>query len=39
VLLRLLLTLFPDGSDRRKLLWDTPRALLGFGSDGAPGRS
>jgi len=39
VLLNLLLTLFPDGSDRRKLLWDTPRALLGFGSDGAPGRS
>ena len=32
VLLSLLLTLFPDASERRKLLWDTPRELLGFGS-------
>ncbi len=32
VLLKDLLALFPDPSDRRKLLWDTPRALLGFGS-------
>jgi predicted TIM-barrel fold metal-dependent hydrolase len=31
VLLKLLLKLVPDASDRRKLLWDTPRALLGFG--------
>jgi len=30
VLLRLALTLFPDTADRRKLLWDTPRKLLGF---------
>ena len=30
VLLRLALTLFPDAADRRKLLWDTPRALFGF---------
>ena len=26
------LTLFPDASDRRKLLWDTPCKLLGFAS-------
>jgi len=32
VLLQLLLTLFPDASDRRKLLWDTPRELFGFAS-------
>jgi predicted TIM-barrel fold metal-dependent hydrolase len=32
VLLNLLLRFFPDASERRKLLWDTPRALLGFGS-------
>jgi len=32
VLLKLALALFPDGSDRRKLLWDTPRKLFGFGS-------
>lgn len=32
VLLDLLMTLFPDASDRRKLLWDTPRKLLGFAS-------
>jgi len=30
VLLHLALTLFPDVSDRRKVLWDTPRELLGF---------
>ena len=30
VLLNLLLTLFPNTSDRRKLLWDTPRKLFGF---------
>jgi predicted TIM-barrel fold metal-dependent hydrolase len=30
VLLRLVLTLFPDATDRRKLLWDTPRELFGF---------
>ena len=30
VLLKLVLDLFPDASDRRKLLWDTPRELLGF---------
>ena len=32
VLLHLALTLFPDASDRRKLLWDTPCKLLGFAS-------
>ena len=32
VLLQLALTLFPDASDRRKLLWDTPRELFGFAS-------
>jgi predicted TIM-barrel fold metal-dependent hydrolase len=31
VLLKLLAALLPDASDRRKLLWDTPRALFGFG--------
>lgn len=31
VLLQLVLTLFPAASDRRKLLWDTPRELFGFG--------
>jgi predicted TIM-barrel fold metal-dependent hydrolase len=30
VLLHLVLTLFPDTADRRKLLWDTPRELFGF---------
>ena len=30
VLLRLVLNLFPDPSDRRKVLWDTPRELFGF---------
>ena len=32
VLLQLVRTLFPDLSDRRKLLWDTPRKLFGFGA-------
>ena len=32
VLLKLVSTLFPDAADRRKLLWDTPRSLLGFAS-------
>ena len=31
VLLSLVLSLFPDVSDRRKLLWSTPQALFGFG--------
>lgn len=31
VLLGRLLALFPDASDRRKLLWDTPQRLFGFG--------
>ena len=31
VLLKLVMALFPDASDRRKLLWETPRALFGFG--------
>jgi len=35
VLLNLVLRLFPDASDRRKLLWDTPRALFGFSSSPA----
>ena len=30
VLLQLALTLFPDASNRRKILWDTPRKLFGF---------
>ena len=30
VLLNLLLKLFPGASDRRRLLWDTPRELFGF---------
>ena len=30
VLLQLAVTLVPDASDRRKLLWDTPRRLFGF---------
>ena len=33
VLLHLALTLFPEGADRRKLLWDTPRELFGFAPD------
>ena len=32
VLLALALMLFPDASDRRKVLWDTPRKLFGFAS-------
>jgi predicted TIM-barrel fold metal-dependent hydrolase len=32
-LLKLVERLFPDADDRRKLLWDTPRALFGFGQD------
>jgi predicted TIM-barrel fold metal-dependent hydrolase len=32
VLLQLALALFPDPSDRRKLLWDNPRELFGFAS-------
>ena len=32
VLLHLALTLFPDASDRRKLLWETPRKLFAFAS-------
>jgi len=31
VLLNLVLSLFPDAFDRRKLLWETPRDLFGFG--------
>jgi predicted TIM-barrel fold metal-dependent hydrolase len=31
VLLQTLTALFPQASQRRTLLWDTPRALLGFG--------
>jgi predicted TIM-barrel fold metal-dependent hydrolase len=30
VLLHLVLKLFPNAPDRRKLLWDTPRELFGF---------
>jgi predicted TIM-barrel fold metal-dependent hydrolase len=30
VLLHLARRLFPDASDRRKLLWETPRSLFGF---------
>ena len=30
VLLHLARTLFPDPSDRRKIMWDTPRELFGF---------
>ena len=32
VLLQLALTLFPAASDRRTVLWDTPRKLFGFAS-------
>jgi predicted TIM-barrel fold metal-dependent hydrolase len=32
VLLALALMLFPNASDRRKVLWDTPRKLFGFAS-------
>lgn len=31
-LVRLAETLFPDQADRRKLFWDTPRRLFGFGN-------
>jgi predicted TIM-barrel fold metal-dependent hydrolase len=31
-LLKLVDSLIPDANDRRKLLWDTPRKLLGFGA-------
>jgi len=30
VLLQLAITLFPDASDRRRVLWDTPRNVFGF---------
>jgi predicted TIM-barrel fold metal-dependent hydrolase len=30
VLLKLLLSLFPEAGERHKLLWDTPRQLFGF---------
>jgi len=32
VLLALVVTLFPNASERRKILWDTPRKLFGFAS-------
>jgi predicted TIM-barrel fold metal-dependent hydrolase len=32
VVLSLVQNLFPEASERRKLLWNTPRELLGFGS-------
>lgn len=32
VLFQLALSLFPDPSDRRKLMWDTPHELFAFGS-------
>jgi predicted TIM-barrel fold metal-dependent hydrolase len=32
VLLQLALSLFPAPADRRKLMWDTPRELFGFGA-------
>jgi len=32
VLLKLLLSLFPNADKRRKLVWDTPRELFGFDS-------
>ena len=32
MLFKILLTLFPNPHDRRKLLWDTPRQLFGFPS-------
>jgi predicted TIM-barrel fold metal-dependent hydrolase len=31
-LLKLVETVLPDAGDRRKLLWDTPRKLFGFGA-------
>jgi predicted TIM-barrel fold metal-dependent hydrolase len=30
VLLQLVVTMFPNASDRRRLLWETPHALFGF---------
>ncbi|MGA8786230.1 MAG: amidohydrolase family protein [Polaromonas sp.] len=33
-LLKLVESLLPDVNDRRKLFWDTPRKLFGFGSEG-----
>jgi predicted TIM-barrel fold metal-dependent hydrolase len=33
VTLSLARTLFPDAAERRKLMWDTPRELFGFGSE------
>lgn len=36
VLLRLVLALFPDASDRRKLLWNTPCELFGFAAADSP---
>ncbi|HEY4138820.1 MAG TPA: amidohydrolase family protein, partial [Casimicrobiaceae bacterium] len=30
VLLQLVVSMFPDATDRRRLLWDTPHALFGF---------
>ena len=35
VLLHLVRRLFPEASDRRKLLWDTPCELFGFASSGS----
>ena len=29
-------TLFPDPAERRKLFWDTPQRLLGFGDNSSP---
>jgi predicted TIM-barrel fold metal-dependent hydrolase len=34
-LLKLVEVLLPDAADRRKLLWDTPRRLFGFGGGSA----
>jgi len=31
-LVQLVETLFPDAADRRKIFWDTPRRLFGFGA-------
>jgi len=36
VLLKLLLTLFPNAIDRRRLVWDTPRELFGFTESPTP---
>jgi predicted TIM-barrel fold metal-dependent hydrolase len=32
-MLTLLESLFPDGNDRNRLLWQTPRSLFGFQSE------